>query len=126
MRRFSVLAVNPPQPLVAESSPTTTTTVLSLAGDDSSTISAVTANVYRKTITDDGKKSSGTDDGQQELDLWRSDCVPDLGSVYCLNGGSCFSYTIGNYTMPSCVCADGFMGERCDHKYTNRSYGSKD
>lgn len=74
---------------------------------------------------DDSDPPLDVDRATVQLDLWRSECAADMGAVYCLNGGSCFNYTIGNYTLPSCVCAVGFMGERCDRKYTNRSYGSK-
>lgn len=41
---------------------------------------------------------------------------------YCLNGGQCYNFTIANSTMPTCECADGFMGERCESKYLDGTY----
>uniref|UniRef100_A0A182XY70 Uncharacterized protein n=2 Tax=Anopheles stephensi TaxID=30069 RepID=A0A182XY70_ANOST len=41
---------------------------------------------------------------------------------YCLNGGKCYNFTIANSTMPTCECADGFMGERCESKYLDGTY----
>lgn len=130
VRRFDTVVVVSPPPLVAATNPTTPTTVPTVAGvAGGSTVSdiAAAAVLYSGTIIDDTTEHRRTVDGvPSELELWRSECVADLASVYCLNGGSCFNYTIGNYSLPSCVCAEGFMGERCDHKYTNRSYGSKE
>lgn len=132
VRRFDTVVVVSPPPLVAATNPTTPTTVPSVVagvagGSTVSDIAAAAAVLYRGTIIDDTTEHRRTVDGvPSELELWRSECVADLASVYCLNGGSCFNYTIGNYSLPSCVCAEGFMGERCDHKYTNRSYGSKE
>ncbi|XP_055707605.1 U18-myrmicitoxin-Mri1a-like [Phlebotomus papatasi] len=46
-----------------------------------------------------------------------SDCSTIYSSVYCLNGGRCFNYTIGHLHLPACQCPEGFMGERCELKY---------
>ncbi|XP_067643138.1 protein vein isoform X2 [Eurosta solidaginis] len=42
---------------------------------------------------------------------------PDDAAEFCLNGGTCnFFSEIGSY---SCICPEGFMGERCDRKEVN-------
>ncbi|KAG4069964.1 hypothetical protein HA402_015188 [Bradysia odoriphaga] len=49
-------------------------------------------------------------------------CIPPYDIAYCLNGGRCFNVTFATYSMPSCECATGFMGEKCEYKYLDRSY----
>ncbi|XP_059620446.1 protein spitz-like [Phlebotomus argentipes] len=44
-------------------------------------------------------------------------CSAPYSTAYCLNGGACFNYTIGQLHLPACQCAPGFMGERCELKY---------
>ncbi|KAI8126176.1 Protein vein [Lucilia cuprina] len=42
---------------------------------------------------------------------------PDDASEFCFNGGTCkFFSEIGSY---SCICPEGFIGERCDRKEVN-------
>ncbi|KAI9587654.1 hypothetical protein GQX74_003500 [Glossina fuscipes] len=42
---------------------------------------------------------------------------PDDASEFCFNGGPCkFFSEIGSY---SCICPEGFIGERCDRKEVN-------
>ncbi|XP_054732497.1 protein vein-like [Anastrepha obliqua] len=42
---------------------------------------------------------------------------PDDAAEFCLNGGTCnFFSEIGSY---SCICPEGFIGERCDRKEVN-------
>ncbi|XP_055381459.1 uncharacterized protein LOC129612041 [Condylostylus longicornis] len=45
-------------------------------------------------------------------------CEPDFDLLFCLNGGSCFNYLIGDSSIISCLCAEGYYGERCNYKYT--------
>ena len=49
-------------------------------------------------------------------------CSQLFEESYCLNRGKCFNFTIGSSTMPTCECADGFIGERCEEKYLDGSY----
>lgn len=49
-------------------------------------------------------------------------CIEPYDTLFCLNGGRCFNITVVSYTFPSCECATGFIGERCERKYLNRSY----
>lgn len=49
-------------------------------------------------------------------------CIEPYDVNFCLNGGRCFNVTVASYSIPSCECATGFMGERCEQKYLNRSY----
>ncbi|GAB0089942.1 hypothetical protein DMENIID0001_045700 [Sergentomyia squamirostris] len=49
-----------------------------------------------------------------------SECSGPFRAVYCLNGGSCFNFTIGHLHLPACQCAAGFMGERCELKYLHQ------
>ncbi|XP_061390890.1 protein gurken [Musca vetustissima] len=43
-------------------------------------------------------------------------CTGEFLTEFCLNGGRCFSYPIGNHSFFSCECADGYVGERCESK----------
>lgn len=52
-------------------------------------------------------------------------CSYEFEENYCLNGGKCYNYTIEQFYIPSCECAEGFMGERCENKYLIGSYSSK-
>lgn len=49
-------------------------------------------------------------------------CIEPYDTHFCLNGGRCFNITVATYSFPSCECAIGYMGERCERKYLNRSY----
>lgn len=49
-------------------------------------------------------------------------CEHELDEHYCLNGGKCLSVVIGAYPIPTCQCANGYMGTRCEHKYLDNSY----
>ncbi|KAJ6641039.1 Protein spitz [Pseudolycoriella hygida] len=49
-------------------------------------------------------------------------CIEPYDTHFCLNGGRCFNVTVASYSLPSCECAEGFMGERCEQKYLSRSY----
>lgn len=60
-----------------------------------------------------------------------SSCPPPLDSIYCLNGGSCFTslfsdeeYT-GQRSVISfhCQCEDDFHGARCEYLFNSELYG---
>lgn len=54
-----------------------------------------------------------------------SNCTTEFKKHYCLNDGICFNYTIQqNFTLLSCLCADGFYGERCEDKYLEGTYST--
>ncbi|ALC39995.1 maker571 [Drosophila busckii] len=40
-------------------------------------------------------------------------------NYFCLNGGKCFRYDIGNSSLNYCECAEDFVGERCESKTEN-------
>lgn len=73
--------------------------------------------------------SSSSDQRQQPPQQPNKDQLMRMGKCsllfeenYCLNGGKCYNFTIANSTMPTCECADGFMGERCESKYLDGTY----
>lgn len=88
------------------------------------------------TVTDPrsgpGPGGTGTgkvDERQQQQQGANKDQLMRMGKCsllfeenYCLNGGKCYNFTIANSTMPTCECADGFMGERCESKYLDGTY----
>lgn len=49
-------------------------------------------------------------------------CPPMYASVYCLNGATCFTVTIGDHFLYNCECAEGFVGSRCEFKDLDSSY----
>ncbi|CAD6997979.1 unnamed protein product [Ceratitis capitata] len=65
-------------------------------------------------------------DGMNDLkivpDLLSLPCSGQFNTEFCLNRGRCFRYPIGNDTIHSCVCADGYIGERCESKSMNGSF----
>uniref|UniRef100_A0A2M3ZEN0 Putative secreted peptide n=1 Tax=Anopheles braziliensis TaxID=58242 RepID=A0A2M3ZEN0_9DIPT len=67
---------------------------------------------------DNGTHSGG--DKEQQMRMGK--CSQLFEDNYCLNGGQCYNFTIANSTMPTCECADGFMGERCESKYLDGTY----
>lgn len=98
----------------------------------------VTGSGPTSTVTDPrsgpgpgGTSSSSTDQRQQpnQPSQPNKDQLMRMGKCsllfeenYCLNGGKCYNFTIANSTMPTCECADGFMGERCESKYLDGTY----
>ncbi|XP_013101035.1 protein gurken [Stomoxys calcitrans] len=46
-------------------------------------------------------------------------CTGQFLTEFCLNGGRCFRYPVGNHSFFSCECADGYVGERCESKSVN-------
>uniref|UniRef100_A0A182N1B5 EGF-like domain-containing protein n=1 Tax=Anopheles dirus TaxID=7168 RepID=A0A182N1B5_9DIPT len=67
---------------------------------------------------------TGTERGNEkdQLLMRMGKCSQLFEENYCLNGGKCYNFTIANSTMPTCECADGFMGERCESKYLDGTY----
>lgn len=70
-----------------------------------------------------GKEEQRQQQGANKDQLMRmGKCSLLFEENYCLNGGKCYNFTIANSTMPTCECADGFMGERCESKYLDGTY----
>lgn len=44
-------------------------------------------------------------------------CIEPYDTNFCLNGGLCFNVTVASYSILSCECVIGFMGERCEQTY---------
>uniref|UniRef100_A0A6E8W8R4 EGF-like domain-containing protein n=1 Tax=Anopheles coluzzii TaxID=1518534 RepID=A0A6E8W8R4_ANOCL len=65
---------------------------------------------------------SGRGNEKDQLLMRMGKCSQLFEENYCLNGGKCYNFTIANSTMPTCECADGFMGERCESKYLDGTY----
>ncbi|XP_035796015.1 protein gurken-like [Anopheles albimanus] len=68
------------------------------------------------------RTDNGTHSGNKEQQMRMGKCSQLFEDNYCLNGGQCYNFTIANSTMPTCECADGFMGERCESKYLDGTY----
>lgn len=76
-----------------------------------------------------GTGTAGKEEQRQQQQGANKDQLMRMGKCsllfeenYCLNGGKCYNFTIANSTMPTCECADGFMGERCESKYLDGTY----
>ncbi|XP_037960170.1 protein gurken [Teleopsis dalmanni] len=57
-----------------------------------------------------------------EINILLNKCDREYSLYFCFNKGRCFLYPIGNDTIYSCVCAEGYEGERCESKSINGSY----
>ncbi|TMW48554.1 hypothetical protein DOY81_006366, partial [Sarcophaga bullata] len=65
--------------------------------------------------------------GYQLIDIYQSimdnvlsfACTGQFLTDFCLNGGRCFRVPMGNQSLFSCECADGYVGERCESKSVN-------
>uniref|UniRef100_A0A182Q0E8 EGF-like domain-containing protein n=1 Tax=Anopheles farauti TaxID=69004 RepID=A0A182Q0E8_9DIPT len=71
-------------------------------------------------VATDGGRGRGNEKDQLLMRMGK--CTQLFEENYCLNGGKCYNFTIANSTMPTCECADGFMGERCESKYLDGTY----
>ncbi|XP_034948617.1 uncharacterized protein [Chelonus insularis] len=49
-------------------------------------------------------------------------CPPDYAEWYCLNGATCFTVKIQESLLYNCLCAHGFVGQRCEFKDLDGSY----
>ncbi|XP_011296753.1 uncharacterized protein [Fopius arisanus] len=49
-------------------------------------------------------------------------CPPDYAEWYCLNGATCFTVKIQESLLYNCLCANGFIGQRCEFKDLDGSY----
>lgn len=49
-------------------------------------------------------------------------CPHDYAEWYCLNGATCFTVKIQESLLYNCVCALGFVGQRCEFKELDGSY----
>lgn len=70
------------------------------------------------------REQLGENKGYQLFDIYYSimndvlsfPCTGEFLTKFCLNGGRCFRYPVGNHSLFSCECADGYVGERCESK----------
>ncbi|XP_046433257.1 uncharacterized protein LOC124185999 isoform X1 [Neodiprion fabricii] len=49
-------------------------------------------------------------------------CPDDYAQWYCLNGATCFTVKIADSVLYNCLCANGYVGERCEFKDLDGSY----
>ncbi|KAJ8675502.1 hypothetical protein QAD02_011288, partial [Eretmocerus hayati] len=49
-------------------------------------------------------------------------CPPDYAEWYCLNGATCFTVKISTSLLYNCLCANGYIGQRCEFKDLDGSY----
>ncbi|XP_033196853.1 uncharacterized protein LOC117160296 isoform X1 [Bombus vancouverensis nearcticus] len=49
-------------------------------------------------------------------------CPPDYAEWYCLNGATCFTVKIVDSLLYNCLCANGYIGQRCEFKDLDGSY----
>lgn len=77
-----------------------------------------------------GKKHNEKNPGYQLIDIYQSimdnvlsfACTGQFLTDFCLNGGRCFRVPMGNQSLFSCECADGYVGERCESKSVNGEF----
>ncbi|XP_012286687.1 uncharacterized protein LOC105703122 isoform X2 [Orussus abietinus] len=50
------------------------------------------------------------------------ECPPDYAEWYCLNGATCFTVKIVDSLLYNCLCANGYIGQRCEFKDLDGSY----
>ncbi|XP_053959260.1 protein gurken [Anastrepha ludens] len=96
-----------------------TLVVAALSGESSSTR---TNTATAAATTRLGGMESVMNDLKTVRDLLKLPCSGQFNVEFCLNRGRCFRYPIGNETIHSCICADGYVGERCESKSMNGSY----
>ncbi|KAF6211220.1 hypothetical protein GE061_014336 [Apolygus lucorum] len=49
-------------------------------------------------------------------------CESGYDTSLCLNGGTCFIVKVTDTGLYNCMCADGFVGQRCEYKNLDGSY----
>ncbi|KAL6439961.1 hypothetical protein ACFW04_002963 [Cataglyphis niger] len=49
-------------------------------------------------------------------------CPQDYADWYCLNGATCFTVKIVDSLLYNCLCANGYIGQRCEFKDLDGSY----
>lgn len=49
-------------------------------------------------------------------------CPQEYADWYCLNGATCFTIKIEESPLYNCLCANGFIGQRCEFKDLDGSY----
>lgn len=84
------------------------------------------SDLILKDAAKQGKKHN-ENPGYQLIDIYQSimdnvlsfACTGQFLTDFCLNGGRCFRVPMGNQSLFSCECADGFVGERCESKSVN-------
>ncbi|XP_075149120.1 gurken [Haematobia irritans] len=85
-------------------------------------------NPSEQFITDPAVREQLSDNkGYQLFDIYYTimrdvlsfSCTGQFLTEFCLNGGRCFRYPVGNHSFFSCECADGYVGERCESKSVN-------
>ncbi|KNC29771.1 Protein gurken [Lucilia cuprina] len=78
-------------------------------------------------VAKQNKKHPVENPGYQLIDFYQSimdnvlsfACTGQFLTDFCLNGGRCFRVPMGNQSLFSCECADGYVGERCESKSVN-------
>ncbi|XP_067621381.1 protein gurken isoform X2 [Eurosta solidaginis] len=106
---------------IADSSNTQkiSTVALNELGTESSTSTTKTSTIPTTIIS---KMENVMNDLKTAGDLLSLPCSGQFNTEFCLNRGRCFRYPIGNDTIHSCICADGYIGERCESKSMNGSF----
>ncbi|XP_034100340.1 protein gurken-like isoform X4 [Drosophila albomicans] len=74
-----------------------------------------------KTTTMMSSTNSGSKPNNSEDISFKFPCKDNYATDFCLNGGNCYRWANSD-SFNYCVCADGFVGERCDSKTEDGVY----
>ncbi|EDW11621.1 protein gurken [Drosophila mojavensis] len=96
---------------------TTTTTKKKTDATTPEAETATAGTVAATTTTATTVTTASTDDLSFKLP-----CSNTYMKYFCLNGGNCFRWAESENGFSYCVCAVGFVGERCDSKTENGVY----
>ncbi|XP_002018718.2 protein gurken [Drosophila persimilis] len=117
--------------------PPASSTDSSLAGESTTKTDGTTETTTLSTVThtgepppDDSSPSTRAtlsttippDKVKDTAEIIMLPCRDSFKTSFCLNGGNCFRYPLGNQSLYSCLCADGYDGQRCEFKNWNGDY----
>ncbi|BFF93301.1 protein gurken [Drosophila madeirensis] len=109
-------------------------------GESTSTTDAITDTTTLTTVTDTGELTPDDDNSlsttvtslsttitpphkvKDTTEITMLPCSDSFKTNFCLNGGNCFRYPLGNNSLYWCRCADGYDGLRCEFKNWNGDY----
>ncbi|XP_030079090.1 protein gurken [Drosophila hydei] len=95
---------------------TTTTATAAAATITAAAATAATTQTLSTTMT-----TTMTTTNTEDLSF-KLPCSNTYMKYFCLNGGNCFRWAESENGFSYCVCAVGFVGERCDSKTENGVY----
>lgn len=88
---------------------------------DVTTIIELIESVPTTTTTTMMTTTSSRKPNKSEEISFKFPCKDNYATDFCLNGGNCYRWANSD-SFNYCVCADGFVGERCDSKTEDGVY----